>query len=53
MYTIHPDIQGDIHSLIYVLLPEKSDDIYFKMYALVKGMEAHGIKNDNRGKHRF
>ena len=53
MYTIPADIQGDIHSLIYLLLPEKSDDIYIKMYALVEGMESHGIKKENRGKHRL
>ncbi|XP_052830110.1 uncharacterized protein LOC128249718 [Octopus bimaculoides] len=47
IYTIHAKIHSEIHPLVFVLLPGKSEEIYVKMlYALVEGMEVHGIEND-------
>ena len=45
IYTIHAEIHGEIHPLVFALLPGKSEEIYVKMlYALIEGMEAHGIQ---------
>ncbi|XP_068219196.1 uncharacterized protein [Palaemon carinicauda] len=47
IYTIHAEIHGIIHPLLFALLPGKSEEIYVKMlYALLENMEALGIETD-------
>ena len=47
IYTIHAEIHGEIHPLLFALLPGKSEEIYVKMlYAVSENMEAHGIETD-------